>query len=126
MNQLTQAAQTGSPLTWDLDVSWESEIVWLRGGPDDYPYLREGFTRANTRARRPRPLSETVVAYATLRLGAPGVSPGRFERRLWSFQEDRDPYPCEKTHPNYENVAPMQGVKPHSIAAGRRSELGRE
>ena len=30
-------------------LRYEDEIVWLRGGPDDYPYLREVETTVTTR-----------------------------------------------------------------------------
>jgi hypothetical protein len=103
--------ETGSPLTADIDVSQEAEIIWVRGGPDDYPYLREWATTAGTRARPIRNLGDTLVAYAALRPDAPGISRGRFRRRVWSYQFGRD-----------GNLSPMQGVRPHSISAGRRSE----
>jgi hypothetical protein len=106
--------EDGSPLTKHVNVSSEESIVWLRGGPQDYPYLRETAVIAGTRARR-SPLFDEAVAYAVLRPDAAGVSPGRFLRRMWSFQPGRDPY-----------LSPTQGVKPHSIAAGLRSQLGRE
>src|SRR5438132_1548046 len=106
-----QSANSGSPLTEDIDVSRELGIVWIRGGPSDYPYLRESYTKAGTRARRQRNLGESVVAYATLRRDAPSITPGIFLRRIWSFQSGRDGH-----------LSPMQGVKPHSILAGRRSE----
>ena len=86
-----QGSNTGSPLTKVVDVSCELDIVWVRGGPGDYPYLRETRTTAGTRARRlPNLDKSSIVAYATLREDAPGVSPGRFERRIWSFQKGRD------------------------------------
>lgn len=103
--------EKGSPLTADVDVSQEAEIIWVRGGPDDYPYLREWATTTGTRARRVRGPGDTLVAYATLRSDAPGISPGRFRRRVWSYQFGRD-----------GNLSPMQGVKPRSISAGVRSE----
>jgi hypothetical protein len=112
MDNVVQEAslETGSPLTADIDVSQEAEIIWVRGGPDDYPYLREWATIAGTRARPIRG-GDTLVAYAALRPDAPGISPGRFRRRVWSYQFGRDGH-----------LSPMQGVKPHSISAGRRSE----
>jgi hypothetical protein len=103
--------QRGSPLTEDVDVFHEREIVWVRGGPDDYPYLRESITKAGTRARPLRSLGESVVAYATLLPDAPSITPGMFLRRVWTFQSGRD-----------GRLSPMQGVKPQSIAAGRRSD----
>jgi hypothetical protein len=107
-----QGSNTGSPLTKDVDVSYELDIVWVRGGPDDYPYLRESSVKAGTRARPlPHLDKSSIVAYVTLRADAPGVSRGMFERRIWSFQEGRDGH-----------LSPLQGVKPYSIAAGRRSE----
>ena len=95
----------------DMDLSQELAIVWVRGGPDDYPYLREEHTFASTRAKSIPNLTSSVVAYATLKPTAASKSPGRFQRRQWKFQFGRD-----------GDLSPIQGVKPHSIAAGRRSE----
>jgi hypothetical protein len=33
--------EVGSPLSSDMDISFEHSVVWVRGRPDDYPYLRE-------------------------------------------------------------------------------------
>ena len=49
-----------------MDVSKESGIVWVKGAPGDYPYLRETQVDATPRSRSVRPWGETVVAYATL------------------------------------------------------------
>jgi hypothetical protein len=102
----------------------EASIVWLRGGPDDYPYLREVFRLVSGRTRPVRK-SPGLVAYATLRPTASSKWPGRFDRRVWLFRST-DPYPIERTHPNYAAACPMEAVKPHSIAAGKVSEPGRE
>jgi hypothetical protein len=108
----------GSPLSQHLDLQLELGIVWVHGGPQDYPYLREATTKAGSRARSIFRPSGSLVAYATLTSNAPSASPGIFERRIWTFQagdkESRDGGGC-----------PMQAVKPHSIRARRRSESGR-
>jgi hypothetical protein len=94
-----------------IDPSHEESIMWLRGGPDDYPYLREGFTRSLNRARKPR-LPATVVAIATLPADAPSRLRGEFERRIWWFRpKDQD-----------DKGSPIEGVKPYSIIAGLPSE----
>ena len=109
----------GSPLTEDIDVAFEQSIVWVQGGPDDYPYLRESSVRVGTRARRVTRCSEALVAYATLRPDAPNVTAGRFPRRIWTFQfGDRNPGDVVR--------CPMQAVRPRSIRAGHRSESGGE
>src|SRR2546428_1620206 len=87
-----QNANSGSPLTEDVDVASERGIVWVRGGPADYPYLRESSTKAGSRAQPLRNLGESVVAYATLRPDAPAITPGIFLRRVWSFQSGREPH----------------------------------
>lgn len=110
----------GSPLTEEIEVTFEQSIVWVQGGPDDdYPYLRESSVRVGTRARRVRRCSESLVAYATLRPDAPNVTPGRFPRRIWTFQ-------FGDSNPGDVVRCPMQAVKPRSIRAGHRSESGRE
>jgi hypothetical protein len=115
----TGADMIGSPLTKDVDVAFEQSIVWVRGGPDDYRYLRESSVKSGTRARGIRASSGSLAAYATLRHDAPSLTPGRFVRRVWTFQSgDHDPGAVTR--------CPMQAVKPHSIAAARRSERGRE
>jgi hypothetical protein len=109
----------GSPLSRHLDLRSEADIVWVCGRPEDYPYLREFTAKAGSRARRLSRFSGSLVAYATLTPNAPNVSPGIFERRVWTFQagdrETRDGGRC-----------PMQAVRPRSIQAGRRSESGRD
>jgi hypothetical protein len=32
------------------DLRWEAAIVWVQGGPDDYPYLRENISIAPNQA----------------------------------------------------------------------------
>jgi hypothetical protein len=120
-------ARPGSPLTRHLDLSWEQAIVWVRGAPGDYPYLREASAAVGSRTRWPGRWNRPVVAYAALRPDAPhNGHRGYFERRVWRFRDGHDPYPAGRSHPNYENIAPMEAVKPHSIAAGKRSIGGRE
>ena len=106
-------------------LRWEASIVWVRGGPNDYPYLRETSEWSNTRTRSPR-RSQGLVAYSTLQPNSPKpILHTGFWRRVWRFRET-DPYPCERDHPNYENACPCEGVRPHSIIAGRPSISGRE
>ena len=109
----------GSPLTKEIDLFFEESIVWVDGGPDDYPYLRESSLPAGSRARPIRSSSGSLVAYATLRQDAPNLSPGRFSRRVWTFQSGDH-------NPDGLTRSPMQAVRPRSIRAGQRSERGRE
>jgi hypothetical protein len=110
-------------------ISHEDSIVWVRGGPDDYPYVMEEMVSAATRARGPGrcvPNLKNLVAYATLGPGAVrSKKSGGFLRRLWLFRES-DPVPCERDNPNYGVTCPSEGVKPHSIRARELSEHGRE
>jgi len=117
---------TRSPMTREIDLSSEASIVWVKGGPDDYPYLRESSLTVSSRSRPLNNLARSVVAYVTLKPDARHFSLGRFQRRVWTFQVGHDPYPCEPASPNYETACPMQGVKPHSISAGQPSVRGRE
>ena len=105
-------------------LRWEASIVWVRGGPNDYPYLRETSEWSNTRTRWPR-RRQGLVAYSTLQPNSPKpLFDTGFWRRVWRFRET-DPYPCERDHPNYENVCPCEGVRPYSIVAGQPSIRGR-
>lgn len=90
----------------------EAEIVWVAGGPDDYPYVREVAYDLYTRTRTPRRdiCGGRLVAYATLRPTATPSYPGMFLRRLW-WLAPHDPYPA----------GPVEAVDPRSLAPGQPS-----
>lgn len=102
----------GSPLTTDFDLTTEETIV-LNPGALERPYLREEMRKVSTRNRRSKAFRESVCGYSVLRPDAPNVSPGTYIIRVWTWQEGHD---------NEHRGAPMQGVKPRSIMAGRKSE----
>lgn len=118
------------PLTERMDLSHEESIVWVRGGPDDYPYLRERGVVAHSRRKGLSRSIKWVVAYSILQANAPHIygalGRGKFERRYWSFEDSNDRYPSERADPEYEIKCPYNGVKPRSIMAGRQSETGRQ
>ena len=39
------------PLTKDIDVTAEASIVWVKGGLNEYPYLRESYLTTSSRSR---------------------------------------------------------------------------
>ncbi len=92
----------------------EAKIVWVQGGPEDYPYVREVAYDLPSRARPPRKRmfgEDQLVAYATLRPTAKASYPGMFQRRCW-WVASHDPYPA----------GPVEAVDPRSIAPGVASQ----
>jgi hypothetical protein len=105
-----------------IDISAEAEIVWVKGGPDDYPYLHEGFRTSTSRTRPFENPGLYLVAYAKLRPDAPALRRGTFLRRIWKFRPDQDS--CQAEH-GHDIACPLDAVKPHSIKPRQRSEWGR-
>ena len=96
-------------------IEAEDAIVWLEEAARSLPYVREGIMALPHRMRPPSPrrTSRRIVCYATLRPGAPHVSPGRFQRRYW-WLASHDPYSG--------GGGPIEAVNPQSIAARQLSE----
>lgn len=107
------------------DFSLEDSIVWKKGSPADYPYLREIICHRTLPADRIG--RRSIVAYAVLKCGKLD-SRDLYLRRAWRFRVPDDPYPAlwEDRWPWQMGNVPCEGVKPCSIRAGQPSIRGRE
>lgn len=102
----------------------EERIVWLRGGPADWPFLRE--CQQDFRRRAGAPFKRTdgavwprLVAYSELSSAAP--SKGGFTRRFW--MANPDDFTC-RSYTSAEGLVcncPTEAVLPETIKAGGQS-----
>jgi hypothetical protein len=103
------AGQVNKNSAEDVDVSLETEMVWLRPEYLDWPFVRQGMYR--TRLKSTRAL---LVAYAKAhvkygrRSNAP---PLPYTRKRLFYVQANDPYGS--------GSCPTQGVDPRTIQAGQ-------
>jgi hypothetical protein len=100
-----------------MGIQSELKIVWVRGSPVDFPYLREklGLMLMRETRRHLRYLEENpeVVAYSIVSPPKHGDDVVSF--RVWSFRTGR------KRNDPYERGTPMEAVDPGSIMVGTAS-----